>query len=54
MMNSDTRTFMDALAHRTREAIMARHALYAAASIHMVMVAILFTSFAVLIHAFYA
>jgi hypothetical protein len=50
-MNSNTGTFMHALAYRTREALMARRALYAAASIHMIMVAVLFTSLAVLVHA---
>jgi hypothetical protein len=49
-LKSDTREYIDALASRTKEALMARHALYAAASIHMTMVAILFTSLAVMIY----
>jgi len=40
----------NALADRTRELIMARKALYAAATIHTTMIAMLMTCFAVMLH----
>jgi len=53
-MNISKREITVALAHRTREMIMAKKAIYAAATIHTTTILMLLACFAVPLHAVYA